>query len=57
MRDERRIIVVEEDSKKNEGLAHVSAIVIFVVIFVVMVVAVVDRGLTLAWATVSAWFN
>jgi hypothetical protein len=53
MRDERRIIVVEEDSKKNEGLADVSAIVIFVV----MVVAMVDRGLTLAWAAVSAWFN
>lgn len=53
MRDERRIIVVEEERKRGDGVAGVFG----VIIFVLMVIALVDRGLTLAWATVSAWLN
>ncbi|MBB3236987.1 hypothetical protein [Phyllobacterium endophyticum] len=53
MRDERRIIVVEEDRKSSEGVAGVCG----VLFFAMMVFALVDRGLTLAWRTVSAWFN
>ncbi|WP_158693494.1 hypothetical protein [Neorhizobium alkalisoli] len=53
MRDERRIIVVEEENKRSDGVAGVFG----VLIFVLMLIALVDRGLTLAWATVSAWLN
>lgn len=53
MCDERRIIVVEEDTKNHDGLAKAFGIVFVVV----MVVAVIDRGLTMAWATVVGWFN
>ncbi|MBB3147105.1 hypothetical protein FHS21_003521 [Phyllobacterium trifolii] len=52
MRDERRIIVVEEN-KSNEGLATASGIVFVVV----MGIALFDRGLTMAWAAVVGWFN
>ncbi|WP_255626494.1 hypothetical protein [Phyllobacterium chamaecytisi] len=44
MRDERRIIVVEDDSKSNDGWAKVFS----TVILVVMAVALFDRGLTMA---------
>ncbi len=50
MRDERRIIVVAEDTKSNEGLAKAFGIVFVVV----MGIALIDRGLTMAWATVVA---
>ena len=53
MRDDRRIIIVEEDSKSNEGWATAFGIVFVVV----MVVALIDRRLTIAWATVVGWFN
>ncbi|WP_271894186.1 hypothetical protein [Candidatus Phyllobacterium onerii] len=53
MRDERRIIVVEEDHKSSDGVAGVFG----VLFFVVMILALVDRGLTVAWATVSAWLK
>jgi hypothetical protein len=53
MRDERRIIVVEEDTKSNEGLATAFGIVFVVVIGI----ALFDRGLTMAWAAVVGWFN
>jgi hypothetical protein len=53
MRDERRIIIVEEDSKSSEGWAKVSS----TVFVVVMAIALIDRGLTMAWATVVGWFN
>lgn len=53
MRDERRIIVVEEDRKRTDGVAGVFG----VLIFVLMVIALVDRGLTVVWATVSAWVH
>ncbi|UXN57899.1 MULTISPECIES: hypothetical protein [Phyllobacterium] len=53
MRDERRIIVVEEDTKSNEGLATAFGIVFVVV----MGIALFDRGLTMAWAAVVGWFN
>jgi hypothetical protein len=53
VRDERRIIVVEEDRKTSEGWAKVFGMLFLVV----MALALADRGLTLAWATVSAWLN
>lgn len=53
MRDERRIIVVEEDHKSGDGVAGVCGILFSVV----MIFALVDRGLTVAWATVSAWLK
>ncbi|NTB87678.1 hypothetical protein [Agrobacterium tumefaciens] len=53
MRDERRIIVVDEDRKRRDGVAGVFG----VIIFVLMLIALIDRGLTVAWATVSAWLN
>lgn len=53
MRDERRIIVVEEDSRRNDGVAGVFG----TIFFVVMVLALLDRGLTVAWETVSAWVH
>ena len=53
MRDERRIIVVEEERRRGDGVAGVFG----VIIFVLMVIALIDRGLTVAWATVSAWLN
>lgn len=53
MRDERRIIVVEEDRKRGDGVAGVFGILIFVL----MVLALVDRGVTVAWAYVASWFN
>jgi hypothetical protein len=53
MRDERRIIVVEEDRKTSDGVAGVFGILFFVV----MILALIDRGLTVVWATVSAWLN
>ncbi|TXR49506.1 hypothetical protein [Phyllobacterium endophyticum] len=40
MRDERRIIVVEEDHKSSDGVAGVCGILFFVV----MIFALVDRG-------------
>jgi hypothetical protein len=53
MRNERRIIVVEEDRKSSDGVAGVFG----VIIFVVMVLALVDRGLAVAWAYLASWFN
>jgi hypothetical protein len=53
MRDERRIIVVEEDRKSSDGVAGVCGILFFVI----MIFALVDHGLTVAWATVSTWLN
>jgi len=53
MRDERRIIVVEEDRKSSEGWAKIFG----TTFLIVMALALVDRGLTVAWATVSAWLN
>lgn len=53
MCDDRRIIVVEQDRKSTEGWAKVFGMLFLVV----MSFALVDRGLTVAWATVSAWLN
>lgn len=53
MRDERRIVVVEEDHKRSDGVAGVFGILIFVL----MLIALVDRGLTVAWEAVLAWLN
>lgn len=53
MRDDRRIIIVEEDSKGNEGWATAFG----VVFVIVMAIALIDRGLTIAWAIVTSWFN
>lgn len=53
MRDERRLILVEEDRKSNEGWAKVFG----TIFLVVMVLALVDRGVTVAWATVTAWLH
>lgn len=53
MRDDRRIIVVEDDPKANEGLATVFG----VVFVVVMGIAVIDRVLTLAWMSIASWFG
>lgn len=53
MRDDRRIIVVEEDTKRSDGVAGVFG----TIFFLVMALALVDRGLTVAWATVSSWLN
>lgn len=53
MRDERRIIVVEEDGKTGEGWGKM-----FGTIFpVVVALALVDRGLTLAWQYVGWLLN
>lgn len=53
MRDERPIIVVEEDRKSGEGWGKVFGILFLVV----MVLALIDRGLVLTWAYVASWFN
>jgi hypothetical protein len=53
MRDDRRFIVVDEDSKRSDNVAGVFG----TIFFVVMALALVDRGLTVAWATVAAWLN
>ena len=53
MRDERRIIVVDEDGKTSAGWAKVFGMLFLVV----MVLAMADRFLTVAWATVEAWLN
>ncbi len=53
MRDERRIIMVEEDRKTSEGWAKV-----FGMLFLgVMALALADRCFTVAWATLAAWLN
>lgn len=53
MHDERRITVVEEDTNTSSGVAGVCG----TIFFVVMALALLDRGLTVAWSTVAAWFN
>lgn len=53
MRDERRIIVVEEDRKSSEGWGKMFG----TTFLIVMALALVDRGFTVAWATVAAWLN
>ncbi|WP_156468034.1 hypothetical protein [Rhizobium sp. Leaf371] len=53
MRDDRRIVVVEEDRKTGAGWAKLFG----TVFLVVMTLAVVDRGLTVAWVTVTTWLN
>ncbi|TCM48363.1 hypothetical protein C8J36_11463 [Rhizobium sp. PP-F2F-G48] len=53
MRDERWIIVVEEDRKIGAGWAKIFG----TVFLVVMTFALVDRGLTVAWVTATAWLN
>ncbi len=53
MRDEKRIIVVEDDRKGSEGWGKVFG----TLFFVVMALALVDRGFTLACATVAGWLN
>ena len=53
MRDDRRIIVVEDDPKANEGLATVFG----VVFVVVMGIAVIDHVVTLAWMSIASFFG
>lgn len=53
MRDERRIIVVEEDRKSGEGWGKVFGMLFLVV----MALALVDRAFTVAWTTISALLN
>lgn len=53
MPDERRIIVVEEDRKSGEGWGKVFGILFLVV----MALALVDRGVTVAWAYLASLFN
>jgi hypothetical protein len=53
MRDEHRIIVVEEDRKTSEGWAKVFGMLFLIV----MALALADRCLTVVWATVAAWLN
>lgn len=53
MRDDRRLIVVEDDPKANESLATV-----FAAVFVfVMGIAVIDHALTSAWKSIVSWFG
>jgi hypothetical protein len=51
--EHRRIIVVEDDHKTNDGWAKVFG-AIFIIVFVI---ALIDHNLTLASMAVSAWFN
>jgi hypothetical protein len=53
MRDERRIIVVEEDRKSGEGWGKVFG----TLFLLVMALALVDRGFTMVWVTVEALLN
>jgi hypothetical protein len=53
MRDERRIIVVEEDHKSGKGWGTVFG----TLFLVVMALALLDRCFTVAWTAVAGWIN
>jgi len=53
MRDEKRMIVVEEDRKSGDGIAGVFG----VLIFIIMLLGLIDHSFTVAWTTLTAWFN
>ena len=53
MRDQRRIIVNPEmDHESEDGLAKVSAIVLWLV----MIVGIIDHALTVGWKFVVSWW-
>ncbi|WP_421405560.1 hypothetical protein [Agrobacterium fabrum] len=53
MRDERRIIVVEDHRKSGEGWGKVFG----TLFLVVMALALLDRGFTVVWRTLATWVN
>jgi len=53
MRDDRRIFVPEPDPKSDNGFWTVACWVFLSI----MAIALVDRGLTLAWHAVVGWWH